>query len=80
MFSEEVSELGLDATQRLGIPMKQQYHVHHGEALTHQGQQVTKELCQDESQFTTTSITMIVKCWDSNVFFVVLANITMRLV
>lgn len=50
VFGEEVSELGLDAAQRLGVPMKQQHHVHHGEALTHQGQQVTKEPFQDESQ------------------------------
>lgn len=46
VYSEEVSELGLDAAQRLGIPMKQQHHVHHGEVLTHQRQQVTKEPCQ----------------------------------
>lgn len=51
MFSEKVSKLGLDATQRLGVPMKQQHHVHHGEALTHQGQQVTKEPCRDQSCF-----------------------------
>lgn len=35
VFSEEVSELGLDAAQRLGVPVKQQHHVHHREALTH---------------------------------------------
>lgn len=60
IFSEEVSELGLDAAQRLGVPMKQQHHVHHGEALTHQGQQVTKEPCQDESQFISVLITITI--------------------
>lgn len=45
MLSKELGELWLDAAQGLGIPVKQQHHVHHGEALTDQGQQVAKETC-----------------------------------
>lgn len=43
VFSEEVCELRPDASQRLGVPMKQQHHIHHRETLTHQGEQVPKE-------------------------------------
>lgn len=49
VLGEELGELRLDAAQRLSVPVKQQHHVHHGEALTHQGEQVTEEPCQDES-------------------------------
>lgn len=43
MLNEELGELGLDATQRLVLPVEQQHHVHHGEVLTHQSQKITKE-------------------------------------
>lgn len=56
VYCEEVSELGLDAAQRLGIPMKQQHYVHHGEALAYQRQQVTKEPCRDGNHFMRISI------------------------
>lgn len=46
--------------------MKQQHHVYHGEALTHQGQQVTKEPCRDESQFSGIWIINVVNVWTVN--------------
>lgn len=43
MLSEEGAELRLDAAEGLWVAVQQEYHVNHGEALTHQWEQVTKE-------------------------------------
>ena len=43
VLSEEGAELRLDAAEGLRVAVQQEHHVNHGEALTHQGQQVAKE-------------------------------------
>lgn len=43
VLGEELQQLGLDAAERLVLPMKQHHQVRHGEGLTHQHQQLSKE-------------------------------------
>lgn len=47
---EEGSEFRLDTTQRLRVAVQQHYHIHHGETLTHQRKQVSKETCQKDRE------------------------------
>lgn len=47
VLGEELSQLRLDAAQRLVLAVKQHHQVRHGEGLTHQHQQLPKEPCNN---------------------------------